>query len=73
MTEADLRQYWCARSLERCRSDRPVTLDGEPAIIRGAFLPFAKVARADGRGGDVEYSWPAVACVMSEREGAFRS
>jgi hypothetical protein len=69
---AEARQALCAASLERCRSDSPVTLDGLPAVIRGAFQQFAKLARADGRGGDVEFAWATVARVM-ENGGAFSS
>lgn len=59
------RQELCAASLARCRSDSPVTLDGSPAIVRGAFQPFAIVALANGKGGDVQFSWQAVARIMS--------
>lgn len=62
----------CADSLARCRSNNPVTLDGLPAVVRGAFLPFALVCRADGRGGNVEFAWATVARVMT-KGGAFTS
>lgn len=65
------RQGFCADSLARCRSDNPVTLNGRPAIIRGAFQRFAIVEQErDGLG--CEFSWQAVANVMA-KGGAFRS
>jgi hypothetical protein len=70
--EAGRRLGFCADSLARSRSADPVTLDGAPALIRGAFKRFADVARADGKGGDVSYSWSAVASVMA-KGGAFKS
>jgi len=50
----------------------PLTLDGLPARLRGRLAPFAIVCRADGKGGDVEYSWDAVARIIANG-GAFRS
>lgn len=51
--DVETRQALCAASLERVRSSAPFTLDGRPAIIRGAFMPFATVSDNDGR----EFSW----------------
>ena len=45
------------------------TLDGAPAVITGWRLPFAKVTRRDGKGGDCEFSWPAVDLIMSTDRG----
>ena len=49
----DERQSLCAESLARCRSDNPMTLDGRPATISGAFQSFATVRDDDGRA----YQW----------------
>jgi hypothetical protein len=50
-----------------------VTLDGGPAIITGAKLPFAKVEPLrSGSGGAVEFAWPTVERIISNG-GAFRS
>lgn len=52
--------------------DADVTLDDEPARITGWALPFAKVSRRGGRGGEVEFAWPTAALIVGEG-GAFRS
>jgi len=65
------RQGFCADSLARCRSRNPVTLNGRPAVIRGAFQDFATVEQ-EREGLGCEYSWPAVARVMA-KGGAFQS
>ena len=49
-----------------------ITLDGAPARISGLFRPFALVSRRDGKGGDVEFSWEAVARIVA-RGGSFSS
>jgi hypothetical protein len=49
-----------------------VTLDGAPARIFGPRNDFAKVCRRDGKGGDVEFSWPAAARIVADG-GAFKS
>lgn len=41
------------------------TLDGHPAYVSGYNLPFAKVHRRDGKGGDVEFAWATVAHILS--------
>lgn len=69
--EPERRQGFCADSLARVRSGAPVTLNGRPAVIRGAFQRFATVEQeAEGLG--CEFSWQAVAVVMA-KGGAFRS
>lgn len=40
------------------------TLDGYPAVVSGYGLPFAKVRRRDGKGGDVEFAWATVARIL---------
>lgn len=50
----------------------PVTLDGEPAVVFGYKLDFARVQRKDGRGGVVEFAWPTVKHVL-EHGGNFKS
>lgn len=72
MITFETKRALCEKSLERCRGKAPVTLDGEPAIIAGMFLNYALVRRADGKGGNVEYSWPAVSRVMA-KGGHFKS
>ena len=59
------------RRRELCAS-ADATLDGAPAVISGWRLPFAKVTRRDGRGGDCGFSWDAVALIM-RTDGQFRS
>lgn len=41
------------------------TLDGEPAYVTGYNLPFARVHRRDGKGGEVEFAWPTVQRILS--------
>ena len=53
-------------------SGRPVTLDGEPAKIVGFLNDFATVATVDAGGSSFEWSWRAVARVVS-RGGRFSS
>jgi len=53
-------------------SDRPATLDGEPAHILGFRNDFATVATVDAGGPSFEWSWRAVARVVS-RGGRFSS
>jgi hypothetical protein len=50
-----------------------ITLDGEPALLCGRLCRFPVIARRDGKGGGVEYSWQAVANVLNNRGGAFVS
>jgi hypothetical protein len=71
MIEQERRQGFCADSLARCRSDNPVTLNGRPALIRGAFQPFAFVEQ-EREGIGCEFSWQAIAVVMA-KGGAFKS
>ena len=47
-----------------------VTLDGEPATISGADLPFATVRSLDGR-MFAEWAWETVQRVVTIRGGAF--
>ncbi|MFZ2238397.1 MAG: hypothetical protein WAV90_02495 [Gordonia amarae] len=61
------------RDRRRQLCETPVTLDDAPARIRGAGLPFARVIRSDGRGGDVEFSWPTAALIVAEKGGRFAS
>ena len=37
-----------------------ITLDGEIAAMAGARATYGVVRLLSGKGGDVEYSWPAV-------------
>lgn len=69
--EQERRVGFCADSLARCRSGNPVTLNGRPAIIRGAFQAFATVEQ-EREGLGCEFSWQAVANVMA-KGGAFKS
>ncbi len=69
--EQERRAGFVADSLARCRSDNPATLNGRPAIIRGAFQPFAHIEQ-EREGLVCEFSWPAVARIM-EKGGAFKS
>lgn len=41
-----------------------VTLNGEPAAIMGARLPFAKVASLDPEGPSAEWAWDTVESVV---------
>jgi hypothetical protein len=49
-----------------------VTLDGQPAALAGARNTFGVVRLLSGKGGDVEFSWPAIARVL-DKGGAFQS
>lgn len=71
MIDLERRQGFCADSLARCRSSNPVTLNGRPALIRGAFQRFAFVEQ-EQEGIGCEFSWAAVANVMA-KGGAFKS
>ena len=53
-------------------ADIGVTIDGAPARIRGGLLDYPLVCRADGKGGDIEFSWFAVERVVNST-GAFKS
>lgn len=46
-------------------SRKGCTLDGYPGYVSGSNLPFAKVHRRDGRGGEVEFAWATVAHILS--------
>lgn len=58
-TEAKVERH---RALMRRADEMGVTLDGKPAIVRGARLPFAKVGYLNGPA--VEFSWEAVERVL---------
>lgn len=64
MPTLEERRELCAR--------RDITLDGKPAMIMGAQMPFAKVAFRDS-GASLEWAWPTVARICRERGGAFKS
>jgi hypothetical protein len=49
-----------------------ITLDGQPAAMAGARNTFGVVRLLSGKGGDVEYSWPAIERVLANG-GAFVS
>lgn len=49
-----------------------VTLDGKPARVIGWMLANATVRPMDGS-ADVQFSWPAVARIVKEHGGAFKS
>lgn len=49
-----------------------ITLDGQPAAMAGARATYGVVRLLSGKGGDVEYSWPAVERILS-KGGAFKS
>lgn len=42
-----------------------VTLDRQPAALAGARNTFGIVRLLSGKGGDVEYSWPAIERILS--------
>lgn len=41
-----------------------ITLDGQPAAMAGARQAFGVVRLLSGKGGDVEYSWPAIERIL---------
>jgi len=49
-----------------------ITLDGQPAAMAGARNTFGVVRLLSGKGGDVEYSWPAIERILN-KGGAFVS
>jgi hypothetical protein len=49
-----------------------ITLDGEIAAMAGARDTFGVVRLLSGKGGDVEYSWPAIERILA-KGGAFVS
>jgi hypothetical protein len=49
-----------------------ITLDGQPAAMAGARNTYGVVRLLSGKGGDVEYSWPAVERILN-KGGAFVS
>jgi len=49
-----------------------ITLDGEIAAMAGARNTYGVVRLLSGKGGDVEYSWPAVERILN-KGGAFVS
>lgn len=63
--KAEMRAIWE-------RDPHAVTLDGEPARLCGLGDRFGFVCRADGKGGNVEFSLAAIARVMING-GAFQS
>ena len=53
-------------------NQKGVTLDGQPAAMAGARATYGVVRLLSGKGGDVEYSWPAIARILA-KGGAFKS
>jgi hypothetical protein len=49
-----------------------ITLDGQSAAMAGARNTYGVVRLLSGKGGDVEYSWPAIARIL-DNGGAFVS
>lgn len=64
-------RYFMADDVHAARHIPAMSLDGAPARASRAGR-FYRVRRADGRGGDVEYSAPAFRRVLA-RGGAFKS
>ena len=42
-----------------------ITLDGEIAAMAGARATYGVVRLLSGKGGDVEYSWPAIERILA--------
>ena len=42
-----------------------ITLDGQPAAMAGARNTYGVVRLLSGKGGDVEYSWPAIERILA--------
>jgi hypothetical protein len=63
---------WELVNLARSMPNPLPTLDGEPAIIAGALLPFAQV---HGPHGSVEFAWETVERILTRpvNPGAFRA
>jgi hypothetical protein len=49
------------------------TLDGQPAVIRGAMLDYAQVTTLAAPHKTVAFAWATVAYILAERAGQFRS
>jgi hypothetical protein len=49
-----------------------ITLDGQIAAMAGARNTYGVVRLLSGKGGDVEYSWPAIERILA-KGGAFVS
>jgi hypothetical protein len=49
-----------------------ITLDGQIAAMVGARNTYGVVRLLSGKGGDVEYSWPAIERILA-KGGAFVS
>lgn len=49
-----------------------ITLDGQPAAMAGARNTFGVVRLLSGKGGDVEFSWSAIARIL-DKGGNFAS
>jgi hypothetical protein len=49
-----------------------ITLDGQTAAMAGARNTYGVVRLLSGKGGDVEYSWPAIERILA-KGGAFVS
>ena len=49
-----------------------ITLDGQTAAMAGARNTYGGVRLLSGKGGDVEYSWPAIERILA-KGGAFVS
>ncbi len=58
------RQQYGKELALKYRDDNACTLDGKPAKVVGWLCQFPSVVQLDG-GSAVEFSWPAVARVMS--------
>ena len=43
-----------------------ITLDGQPAAMAGARNTFGVVRLLNGKGGDVEFSWPAIERILAK-------
>lgn len=54
------------------QTDVAVTLDGKPAVIAGYRNDFAGVHTLDGK-TRVEFAWPTVWRIVTQREGRFQS
>lgn len=58
------------RRVDFCDTD--VTLDGLPAVVSGAALPFATVRTLD-MSRTAEYAWETVARIIASHDGRFRT
>jgi hypothetical protein len=61
------------REIVASQDNHNITLNGKPAVIRGAQNDFATVSQVNAYAVSVEFAWPTVQHIIEVKGGTFRA